>query len=405
MKDTDLLQMALGLSAPWQVSKVVFDSSQSQLTIMIDFPKGSRFSCPVCGQADCSVYDTEQKTWRHLNFFQHETFMTARVPRSDCPRCGPRLVAVPWARPGSGFTLLFETFVMILAQQMPINSLAQLVGEHDTRLWRVLNHYVDAARSEVDLSGTVRVGVDETSKRRGHDYVSLFVDLDERKVIFATPGKDASTLECFSQDLSAHHGDPENIQEVCCDMSPAFIKGVEQQLPNAQLTFDKFHVMKIINEAVDEVRRQEKELRPELKHSRYLWLKNPQNLKASQGRLLGELDVKRLNLKTARAYHIRLNFQELWQQPCEQAEAFLKKWYFWATHSRLEPVIEAAYTIKRHWQGILRWFTSQITNGILEGINSLVQAAKARARGYRSERNLITMIYLLAGKLKFDLPT
>lgn len=294
---------------------------------------------------------------------------------------------------------------MILAQQMPINSLAQLVGEQDTRLWRVLNHYVDSTRSEVDLSATVCVGVDETSKSRGHDYVSLFVDLDERKVIFATPGKDASTLERFCQDLSTHHGDPEHVKEVCCDMSPAFIKGVEQQLPNAQLTFDKFHVMKIINEAVDEVRRQEQKLRPELKYSRYVWLKNPQNLKASQSRRLEELDVKRLNLKTARAYHIRLNFQELWQQAPEQAEAFLKRWYFWATHSRLEPIIEAAYTIKRHWQGILRWFTSRINNGILEGINSIVQAAKARARGYRSARNFITIIYLLAGKLKFDLPT
>jgi transposase len=405
MKDTDLLQLALGLSAPWQVSKVEFDSSQSQLAIMLDFPKGGRFPCPACGQAECNAYDTEQKTWRHLNFFQHETFITARVPRTNCPRCGPRLLSVPWARPGSGFTLLFEALVMILAQQMPINSLAQLIGEHDTRLWRVLHHYVDCARDEVDLSATVRVGVDETSKSRGHDYVSLFVDLEEHKVIFATPGKDASTLERFSQDLSAHHGDPRAVQEVCCDMSPAFIKGVEQRLPNAQFTFDKFHVMKIINEAVDEVRRQEQKQRPELKYSRYVWLKNPQNLKAAQSRQLDELDVKRLNLKTARAYHIRLNFQELWQQYPEQSGAFLKKWYFWATHSRLEPIIEAAHTIKRHWQGILRWFTSQINNGILEGINSLVQAAKARARGYRSTRNFITMIYLLAGKLKFDLPT
>lgn len=294
---------------------------------------------------------------------------------------------------------------MILSQQMPINSLAQLIGEHDTRLWRLLHHYVHSARDEVNLSSVVRVGVDETSKSRGHDYVSLFVDLDERKVIFATPGKDASTLERFSQDLSVHHGHPQAVEEVCCDMSPAFIKGVQQQLPNAQFTFDKFHVMKIINEAVDKVRRQEQPLRPELKYSRYVWLKNPQNLKASQSRQLEELDVKRLNLKTARAYHIRLNFQELWQQYPEQAEAFLKKWYFWATHSRLQPIIEAAHTIKRHWQGVLRWFTSQITNGILEGINSLVQAAKARARGYRSTRNFITMIYLLAGKLKFDLPT
>ena len=405
MKDTDLLQLALGLQAPWQVSKVEFDSVQGQLTIRIDFPKGSHFSCPVCGQADCRAYDTEQKSWRHLNFFQHETFIAARVPRSDCPRCGPRLVAVPWARPGSGFTLLFEAYVIIMAQQMPIFNVGQLVGEHDTRLWRLLHHYVENAREQLDMSATVRVGMEETSKSRGHDYVSLFVDFDERKVIFATEGKDAATVERFSQDLAAHQGDPNKVEEVCCDMSPAFINGVEQHLPNAQFTFDKFHVIKIINDAVDKVRREEQQLRPELKSSRYVWLKNPQNLKVAQSRQLEKLDVKGLNLKTVRAYHIRLNFQEFWQQPPEQAEAFLKSWYFWATHSRLQPIIEAARTIKRHWQGVLRWFTSQINNGILEGINSLVQAAKARARGYRSSRNLITMIYLLAGKLKFDLPT
>ena len=113
-----------------------------------------------------------------------------------------------------------------------------------------------------------------------------------------------------------------------------------------------------------------------------------------------------LNLKTARAYQIRLTFQDLYAQPCrEAAEAFLKKWYFWATHCRLEPVIEAAGTIKRHWNGILRWFDSKIANGILEGINSLVQAAKAKARGYRSTRNLKAIIYLIAGKLELKLPT
>jgi len=152
---------------------------------------------------------------------------------------------------------------------------------------------------------------------------------------------------------------------------------------------------------VDEVRRQEQKDRPELKKSRYIWLKNRQNLKAFQVEQLEQLTLARHNLKTARAYHLRLNFQELWQQAPDQAEAFLKKWFFWATHSRLEPMKKVAYTIKDHWRGILRWFESRITNGILEGINSLVQAAKARARGYRTTRNFITIIYLIAGKLDF----
>jgi len=294
---------------------------------------------------------------------------------------------------------------MMLAKAMPVKSIADLVKEHDTRIWRVLHHYVHESRQRADFSALVEVGVDETSSKRGHNYVSVFVDMATPKVLFVTEGKDASTLERFKTDLEEHQGNPSHIKEICCDMSPAFISGVERHFPEAQLTFDKFHVLKIINEAVDEVRRQEQQNRPELKRTRYLWLKNPGNLKENQAATLAALQIKGLNLKTARAYHIRLNFQEFWNQPLQEAETFLKKWYFWATHSRLEPIKKAAYTIKRHWDGILRWFTSKINNGILEGINSLIQAAKAKARGYRTMKNLITMIYLIGGKLEFRLPT
>ena len=405
MKDTELLQMALGLRPPWQVSTAEFNPDEKRLDIRLDFPKGSTFSCPKCGQSGVKAHDTIEKTWRHLNFFQHEAYLTARVARIDCDKCGTHLIDVPWARPGSGFTLLFEAMIMVLAKAMPVKTIAGFVNEHDTRLWRILHHYVDEARKDADHSQVKQVGVDETSRRRGHNYVSLFVDLEQSRVLFATDGKDASTVQRFKQDLIEHGGDPGAIKEMCCDMSPAFISGVEKQFPEAHLTFDKFHVVKILNDAVDQVRREEIKDRPELKGSRYIWLKNQPNLKASQSDLLEQLTIKKLNLKTSRAYHIKLNFQELYQQPFELAETFLKKWYFWATHSRLEPIINAAHTIKNHWDGVLRWFTSKINNGILEGINSLIQAAKARARGYRTKRNLITMIYLIAGKLKFDLPT
>jgi len=397
--------MALGLAPPWKVSSSEFDPDQKRLDIRLDFPKGSTFECPECGKEGLKAYDTVQKTWRHLNFFQHEAYLTARVPRADCDDCGKHLVNVPWARKESGFTLLFEAMIMTLVKSTPVKTIASFVNEHDTRLWRILHHYVDDAREKADHSKVKNVGVDETSRRRGHRYVSLFVDLDTSKVLFATKGKDASTVKRFKKDLVDHGGKPDAVEEICCDMSPAFISGVENHFPNAHLTFDKFHVMKIINEAVDQVRREEVKDRPELKGSRYVWLKNQNNLKASQVEVLDQLSMKNLNLKTSRAYQIRLNFQELYQQPATLAEAFLKKWYFWATHSRLEPIIAAARTIKNHWDGILRWFTSKINNGILEGINSLIQAAKARARGYRSKRNLITMIYLIAGKLEFNLPT
>lgn len=294
---------------------------------------------------------------------------------------------------------------MTLVKSMPVKTLASYVGEYDTRIWRIVHHYVEQARKRTDHSEVKHVGVDETSSKRGHNYVSLFVDLEKAQILFATEGKDASTVKRFQQDLIAHNGDPDGITDFCSDMSPAFINGVTKCFPKAQLTFDKFHIMKIINEAVDEVRRQEQKERPELAKTRYIWLKNRSNLKKAQIETLEKLQLKKLNLKTSRAYHLRLNFQDFFAQPAEVAESFLKKWYFWATHSRLQPMKEAAYTIKRHWAGVLRWFHSKINNGMLEGFNSMVQSAKARARGYRTNRNLIAMIYLIGGKLDFRLPT
>ena len=332
--------------------------------------------------------------------------MTARVPRIRCPECGIiKLQSFPWARRESGFTLLFKAMIMAMARSMPVNAIAVIVGEHDTRLWRIIHYYVDRARQQEDYSTVTSVGVDETSCKHGHNYVTLFADLTTSKVLFVTEGKDASTVQRFRDDLVAHRGKPASITDFCSDMSPAFIKGVNENFVNAQLTFDKFHVMQIINTAVDDVRRQEQKERPELRKSRYIWLINQQNLTVKQRKRFEELSLAKLNLKTAQAYRMRLAFQELFSQPPALAESFLNKWYFWATHSRLQPMKEAAYTIKNHWLGILRWFTSRISNGKLEGLNSLVQAAKARARGYRTHRNLITMIYLISGKLNFSLPT
>ena len=325
------------------------------------------------------------------------------MPRIRCDGCGIKTVTVPWARPGSGFTLLFEALVMTMVSAMPVAAVARIVGEHDTRLWRVMHHYVDQARAHTDTSEVTRIAIDETAARRGHDYITLFADIDQARVLLATEGKDAATVAAFADDLAAHGGDREAIAEVCIDMSPAFIKGVAENLPHAAVTFDKFHAVKIVNDAVDQVRRGEQKRQNVLKGTRYIWLRNPANLSQRQQAILDALPTQ--HLKTARAYQMRLAFQDLYQQDSpQQAAQYLKRWYFWATHSRLSPMIDAAYTIKRHWNGILRWFDSKIANGLIEGINSLVQAAKAKARGYRSVRNLKTMVYLLAGKLDLRLP-
>jgi transposase len=221
------------------------------------------------------AHDTAEKSWRHLNFFQHEAHLHARVPRVRCGSCGVRVVEVPWARPGSGFTLLFEALVLTLVKEMPVQAVARLIGEHDTRIWRVLHHYVGEARAAADFSEVRAVGLDETASKRGHQYITLFMDLDASKLLFATEGRDATTLAAFRADLEAHGGKAEQVEEICMDMSPAFRKGAAASFPEASLTFDKFHVMQLINTAVDTVRREERKTRPELKGTRYVWTKNP----------------------------------------------------------------------------------------------------------------------------------
>ena len=399
-----LFKIALNLEDPWFIESIDFNDKVKKLDIHIDFATGSKFTCPKCGKQGCDVHDTIERTWRHLNFFQFKTYIHCRVPRTDCADCGVKQVKVPWARKGSGFTLLMDSMIVLMAQHMTIKAIADMIDEHDTRLWRVLEHYILEARSKEDFSEVKSVGVDETSRAKGHNYVSVFIDLDKSKVIHVCEGKDASTLDSFKTDLELHKGSSENIDSFCCDMSPAFISGIQDKFPNASITFDKFHVMKIMNEAVDKVRRAEQSHNALLKKTRYIWLKNPENLTTKQNEKFRSL--KDLRLKTLRAYGIKLSLRDFWNfcNPIA-AEAHLKKWYFWATHSRLSPVIDCAKTIKNHWNGLTNYIRTKIDNGILEGTNSLIQAAKDSARGFRSTKNFIITIYLKTGKLKFDLPT
>jgi len=395
-----LFTMALGLQAPWEVVDLKFDEEAHRLDILIDFQRGADFPCPVCGQP-CKVHDTEEKTWRHMNFFQYACYLTARVPRCKCDKDGVKQVQVPWARPGSGFTLMFEALLMVLVRSMTVREAARLVGEHDTRIWRLVHFHVEDARTRVDMSEVSRIGVDETGAKRGQKYITLVVDMEAKKLLFGVEGRDQETLKAFKADLVAHGGDPARITEASIDMSPAFIKGLVDHFPEAKLTFDRFHVMKLIGEAVDEVRRQEVREYPELKKTRYVWLKNPSNLTARQTEMLEAL--RNANLKTAEAYRMRVTLQDFYEQANPgAAKLFLQEWIAMVLASGIEPMAKVAQTLQAHTEGVLRWFRSGLSNGFLEGLNSLVKAAKAKARGYRKVRSLITIAYLIAGKLKFN---
>lgn len=398
----DLFTNALGLKDPWEVTDVSFKPDESRLDIYISRAKRSKVTCPVCGK-ECSVHDSKERTWRHLNFFQYKAFIHCKVPRCNCNDHGVKQVEVPWTRQGSGFTLLFEAFVMMLVRNMPVNAVANLIGIYSDRIWRIIDHYVAEAYKSIDFSNVTTIGLDETSSKRGHNYITLFVDLDKSKVLYATEGKDASTIESFKETFENHNGDIPSVENISCDMSPAFIKGVNKHFPDADITFDKFHVIKRINEAVDKVRREELKENELLKRTRYIWLKNPKNLTIKQQEQMQPLS--KMKLKTLRAYNIKLNLQEFYEINDEEAAlSHLKKWFFWATHSRLEPMKEAAYFIKRHWDGIIQYTTTKITNGVLEGINSIIQAVKRRARGYGTTKHFISMVYLICSNLEFNLP-
>ena len=404
-----LFSKALRLEFPWEVTKIEFVEKDGRINIFIDFPRGSVFQCPKC-KKETKAYDTTEKRWRHMNFFQYACYWVVRVPRTECSEDGILQVEVPWARNEADFTYLFESFAMTLCREMPVNKVSQIIKVDDNKLWRMMNYYTEAARKSEDYSDVSKIGMDETSKSKGHDYVSLFVDLDDKKTIFVGEGKGSEVISEFKKDFMDHGGKPACITDVSMDMSPAFIKGVEEDFPLAEITFDKFHILKIINKAVDTVRKSEVKEQEILRGQKYLFLKNRDNLTDAQKEDLKAIEsMPKFNLKTVRAYHIRENFQGIYQEKTREAfEGSLRKWYFWATHSRIEAIKEAAKTIRRHWSGVVRWYDSKVNNGILEGLNSLVQAAKAKARGYRTFKNFRTIIYMLTGKLdysKIGLPT
>lgn len=427
MHTTALFQAALGLTSPWKVERVEFDAEaadgRGRLDLHIDFERGGRFGCPEC-EEPCPAHDTVRKTWRHLDFFQHTALLHARVPRTRCAEHGVLLAGVPWARDGSGFTMLFEALVMALAAQMPIAALARLMRVSDKRLWRVLQWHVEDAREQVDMSRVTELVVDETSRAKRRKYVTLFAEPAQAatsespatpaRVLFVADGHGIATFHDFVADLAEHGGRPEAVRDVCMDMSGAFQRGVAETMPWAEITFDRFHVMKLMGDALDDARRRETKRRPELKGSRWSLLTNPENQSARAAERVEALG--RLNLLTAKAYQMRLNLRRLWDRPnVEAARQYLRAWCRWVSRAARRPkepdarwVLEKAHrlvnTLRTHEQGVLNYFRSRRTTGVLEGINSMVQAARARARGYRNPETFKTMIYLIAGNLRFDLP-
>ena len=399
MDDKQLFQATLGLKAPWFVSEVKLDKVAKKLDIFIDFERGARFPCPEC-QTLCDIHDTNQRTWRHLNFFEYETYLHARVPRTKCPGHGVKQVELPWARPNSGFTLHIEAMVLALSDEMSVAGIAGYMNVNEDSIWRILQYYVNEARKNVDLSQVDQIAIDEFSVAKGHSYVTFFYDLRGRRVIHIAEGKGKESFASFVQAVKGRL-DPSKIKLVCLDLSPAFIGGCRETIPDAIMVFDHFHVIKLLNDAINRIRIEEARKNWSLKKTKFLWLKNPDNLTDKQK--LKFVHVKDLDCKTAKGYQFKLAIQRVWELEPAQAKEYLKKWIDWAERCNLPEMSKLAKSIRNHLEGIIESVRQKVTSGYAEGLNNKIRTAFRRAYGFKAREYRDTMIYLIAGGL--SLPT
>jgi transposase len=398
MDQRELFTVALGLGKDWEVSSFDFKPERQEIHINVRHIRSAVLpSCRTCGKAGIHIHDYRPHTWRHLDFWQHKTYIHAEVPRVMCDDGHATVIDVPWARKGSGYTLLLEGMVLELAKGMPIAQVSRIVRLSDKKLWRIVDWYVNRAVEDQDLKSLKRIGIDETSRRRRHQYITVFMDLDTRRVVFVSKGKGVATIREFTAFLRRRGIDPSQVTDVSCDMSESFISGTTKYLPSARITLDRFHIVKLIGSAVDSVRRRERYDQPCLKGARYALLKRPERLTGDERTLVHELTQR--NIETAKAYHLRLIFDDFFrQQTTEQGRGFLKGWVAAAVASGIEEMQTAAGTIRRHWKMVVNWTRTRITNGLLEGFNSLLQAMKSCARGYRSFEYIRTIAYLIGIK-------
>ena len=405
MLNEELFTKALNLEYPWKVTKVYLEQGTNifdgKLHVYIDYTDKSTLKCPVdSNDQDVEFYDFKERTWRHLNFWQYEKFIHAKVTRVKCPKHGIKQIEVPWSRKGSGFTLLKESMIVTLAQYMPVLDVGKIVDEFDTRLWRVIFYYVCKARGFEVYGNVKKLGVDETSVK-GHKYITVVVDTEYNKVICVTEGKDIEAMKQFSLDFIEHKGDLQNIQTTTCDMSPTFNSYIKTNMPNATIIIDKFHVIKYFNESIDLLRKEECKHNSSLKKSRYLFLKNETSL--SQEQISKRNDLLKLNPKTCAAFSARVEMQRVYDECKTRAEA--EESIFTLTgmmiKSQIQLLHNLALQIIDHMDKITSYFEFRYTNAILEGINSMIQNCKTRARGFKNLKYFKSIVYLVCGKLNF----
>ena len=403
MEDRQLYAMLLGIEFPWRITKVQVEMVLERVDVWVEEAAGARFACAVCKQ-DASVYDhTTEQVWRHMDTCQCRTYVHVRLPRTNCPKDGVKQVRPPWAEPRSQFTRLFEMKLIDTLKECDVTGVTRLSGTSWDETWGVMMRAVSRGMARKERRVPARIGIDEKSVGKGHNYESIVCDLDRGTVEYVVDERQRESLESYYHQFTAE--ELAQIKAIAMDMWEPYVLATRACVAEAdkKIVFDRFHATKQVTSAVDKVRRGEHKVLTQrndlrLKGTKYLWLRNEENV--PQWRREEFAAVKDAELKTSRAWAIKEALREFWAYSYAKcAEKYFKAWYFWATHSRLTPIIGAAKTLKRHLANLLTYFKHRITNATSEGINSKIQMIKLMACGYRNRSHYKAAIYFHCGGL------
>jgi transposase len=403
MQDTQLYAMLLGLKAPWHVTKVQVDMAKERIDVWVEEEQATVFLCAQCKKA-APVYDhTLEQVWRHLDTCQCRTYLHACLPRTNCTQDGVKQILAPWAEPRSRFTLLFEGRLIDTLRECDVTGVTRLCATSWDETWSVMAHAVERGLARKERRVPQRLGIDEKSLGKGHHYESLVSDLDYGTVEHVVDDRTQESLASYYRQFTRE--ELAAIKAIAMDMWDPYVAATKAYVPGAEdkIVYDRFHVTTQVTKALDKVRRQEnktlvKDGDERLVGTKFLWLRNEDNVPDS--RRAAFEDVKDADLKTSRAWAIKESLRGFWNYiyPASAAKYF-KRWYFWATHSRLGPIIGAAKTLKNHLANIMTYFKHRITNATAEGLNSKIQTIKLMACGYRNRDHYKTAIYFHCGGL------
>lgn len=403
MKDFELYQQILGLVAPWQVDSVTLKTKEQEIEVRVGFAD-TLWGCPQC-QARMQIHDYEERRWRHLDSCQFKTILVSRVPIVRCPKHGSQTVVVPWAEKYARFTRLFERLAIDVMLECSISGGCQILRLSWDEADGIKQRAVRRGLARKSPTVMPRLCVDEKSMGHGQNYLTIVAQVaaERTTVQYVGEEREEESLDAFWESLTAEQ--LTGVEAVAMDMWEPYVQSTLAHVPGAanKIVHDPFHLVKYMNEAVNEVRVSEHRRLQALgdgvlKNTRQLWLYGMENVPAQHAQRFDE--IKELNLQTSRAWAIKEVFRSFWL--CEtgkKAERYFAKWYSWAIRSRLNPVKKVARMCKRHLGNLLTFFEHRLTNGPIEGLNNAIQGLIKKAFGYRNKERFKNDIFFHFGGL------